>query len=65
MFRDIAVAIPVAVLLSLVGAVTVIPALARRLLGSPVPEEPRCAGCRRSVYWPASSVILYLILPAG
>ncbi len=36
LFRDIAVAISVAVTLSLVVAVTVIPALARKLLGKPV-----------------------------
>lgn len=34
LFRDIAVAISVSVLLSLLGAVTVIPALSKRLLGS-------------------------------
>ena len=39
LFRDIAVAISVAVLLSLIVATTVIPALARRLLGSPVSES--------------------------
>ncbi|MBT5413213.1 MAG: efflux RND transporter permease subunit, partial [Rhodospirillaceae bacterium] len=38
LFRDIAVAISVAVLLSLVVAVTVIPALAKRLLSGPPPS---------------------------
>ncbi|MDX1656134.1 MAG: efflux RND transporter permease subunit, partial [Candidatus Competibacteraceae bacterium] len=39
LFRDIAVAISVSVLLSLVGAVTVIPALSRRLLGGAVADR--------------------------
>lgn len=38
LFRDIAVAISVAVLLSLLVAVTLIPALAKRLLGKPVAD---------------------------
>ncbi len=38
LFRDIAVAISVAVVLSLVVAVTVIPALAKKLLGKPVDD---------------------------
>ncbi|MCH7956346.1 MAG: efflux RND transporter permease subunit [Proteobacteria bacterium] len=39
LFRDIAVALSMAVLLSLVVSITVIPALARRLLGDPRPES--------------------------
>ncbi len=39
LFRDIAVAISVAVLLSLLVAVTLIPALSRRLLGKPIADN--------------------------
>ena len=41
LFRDIAVAISVAVVLSLIVAVTVIPALANKLLVNDCPPEPR------------------------
>ena len=44
LFRDIAVALSMAVLLSLVVSITVIPALARRLLGDPRPESGVRAG---------------------
>ena len=38
LFRDIAVALSVAVLLSLIVAITVVPALSNRLLGDPAPQ---------------------------
>ncbi len=44
LFRDIAVALSVAVLLSLIVAITVVPALSNRLLGDPVTPADRDSG---------------------
>ncbi|MEL0107280.1 MAG: efflux RND transporter permease subunit [Rhodospirillaceae bacterium] len=60
LFRDIAVAISVAVLLSLIVAVTVIPSLACKLLGKPKPESSVFS--RIPVIDPAASRFVEIIL---
>ena len=62
LFRDIAVAISVAVLLSLVVATTVIPALSRRLLGTPRKDGGGIGGWRVPVLDPAASMFVAAVL---
>ncbi|MBL4645885.1 MAG: efflux RND transporter permease subunit, partial [Rhizobiales bacterium] len=66
LFRDIAVAISVSVLLSLIVAVTVVPALSSRLLGRQSKLEPmRLPGIDHLAGWFTKSVLAYVSATVG